>query len=184
MLIREKFRDGTPDGDICDHMDRLHDIIVENDYKSVFEIGTNYGNSTIAFLEGLRKTGGIMRSLDVVDCPVARQRVELYFGDVIRDNPDFWNLIVKSSVDYVLDVTVDVLFIDSGHTYDLTIHELRRYSLCVKAGGSVILHDTTSSFGPDVTRAVNEFLDNRKGSFFQIEHHEHNHGLAVLRRFS
>jgi hypothetical protein len=80
--------------------------------------------------------------------------------------PGPWTFILGDSADQaVIDRTpgeVDVLFIDSSHTYAQTRQELEKYVPRVRPGGMVLLHDTTWRFTdrPDaeVGDALNDTL--------------------------
>ena len=56
-----------------------------------------------------------------------------------------WTLTVGDDLDPVVaaaqPLAVDVLFIDTSHTYDQTAAELRLYVPRVRPGGVVLLHD-------------------------------------------
>jgi len=79
--IKEKFHDpDIPSADFDMHMDRLHDLVVENNILLALEIGVNFGNSTLAILEGMKKTMGFLWSVDIAQCPIAKERVKKQFG--------------------------------------------------------------------------------------------------------
>jgi predicted O-methyltransferase YrrM len=62
--------------------------------------------------------------------------------------------------------SVDLLYIDGGHTLDVVRQDIRLYLPLVKQGGIVCFHDFNSYYFPDVTTAVWE--EARKGSFAQF----------------
>jgi predicted O-methyltransferase YrrM len=121
----------------------------------VIELGVRSGNSTAAFLAALEGRGHLW-SVDI-DSP----KVPEYWHNLP------WSMLVAD------DVTpeavawcpgdVDVLFIDTSHSYEHTLTELRLYVPKVRAGGVVLMHDTRAGgtvFGPGwpgVPQALNEF---------------------------
>jgi predicted O-methyltransferase YrrM len=62
--------------------------------------------------------------------------------------------------------SVDLLYIDGGHTLDVVRQDISLYLPLVKPGGIVCFHDFNSHYWVDVTTAVWEEV--RKGSFSQF----------------
>jgi predicted O-methyltransferase YrrM len=126
--------DGTMDSDIRDHMPRLRQLSKGN----VFEIGVRHGISTAALLCGVKDNHGHVWSADVND----------WCEKLYADDPN-WTFINAHSVNDcqrilgMLPRPLDLLFIDSDHKFDSTIHELRTYGPLVrKDGGAILMHDT------------------------------------------
>jgi cephalosporin hydroxylase len=98
--------------------------------------------STAAFLAGAEKVDGHVWSVDI-----APPGVPPWWAETGR-----WTLTVGDDIDPAVadaqPVEVDVLFIDTSHTFDQTLAELRLYVPRVRAGGRVLLHDTELD-GPD-----------------------------------
>jgi len=140
---------------------------------TVIELGVRTGNSTAAFLAA----GAEVWSADTQEPQVP---VEW------RGNPR-WHFLrgddLSPQVLAGLPATADVVFIDTAHTYDHTLAELRAYA---PRAPLVLLHDTQWVNGTDagtpageVARALDEYCaemglrwENRPGSY----------GLGVLRR--
>ena len=173
--IWQRFKDGTADSDIYEHMDTLHDLVLKTNAQDVLELGTKLANSTLAFLAALDVTGGILHSIDIDPCLEGRARVEKYFPE-----PRSWRFIQENILDYDWRFPIDVLLIDSEHSYEHTLKELWKYSGFVIPRGYVILHDTKSFLG--VWQAIQGFLQDPECQFRLAFHHENNHGLAALRR--
>jgi predicted O-methyltransferase YrrM len=57
---------------------------------------------------------------------------------------------------------IDILFIDTRHSYDDTLNNLEKWYRFVKPGGFIACHDYHEGF-PGVIKAVKEFLDNHLG---------------------
>lgn len=133
--------------DIKKHLPMLRDAAKGN----VFEIGVRGGVSTAALLMGVAEHGGHVWSLDVGDC-----------GALYRGDPN-WTFILGHSVSdsarilTTLPRPLDVLFIDSEHSYKLTGDELHLYGPLVRrAGGLILMHDTDLA-GAGVRRALDEY---------------------------
>ena len=71
---------------------------------------------------------------------------------------------------------VDMLFIDTDHTFDHTLMELKKYEpLTVKL---VIMHDSVHTHA--VREAAAEYFDSRPG--YRIYEYVNNNGLLVIFR--
>ena len=129
----------------------------------VAEFGVEFGNSTIALLAGRPRW---MRSYD---CQPAQ----------IKEMPQVstdWKFILQDDSEVDLPV-VDLLFIDTDHTYDVLDRELRQHA--GKVTRWIILHDTTTF--PDMRRAMVDFLS-RQDQFRVEREWTNNNGLTVLER--
>lgn len=69
---------------------------------------------------------------------------------------------------------LDVLFIDTIHTYEQVRDELRVWGERVRAGGVILFHDTDSS--PEIRRAISEWCEPRRAAFVFLGR---SHGLGV-----
>jgi predicted O-methyltransferase YrrM len=146
MIPQEVYEASQCGTDISGHLATLRIFARGN----VFEIGVRTGVSTSALLMGVKEHGGHVWSLDIEDC-----------GHLYVDNPD-WTFLQGHSVidaDRVLSVlphSLDVLFIDSDHDYVVAHDELRLYGPIVKAGGTILMHDTDLA-GAGVRKALEEY---------------------------
>jgi predicted O-methyltransferase YrrM len=100
---------------------------------TIIELGTRTGESTSAFLAGVSATGGHVYSMDIG--PATNEWL----------HTDLWDFM---SADDMSDAAAewlpdecDILFIDTSHTYEHTLAELRRYVPRVRPGGTVLMHD-------------------------------------------
>jgi cephalosporin hydroxylase len=117
--------------DIVDHLPRFVELVVETDAQHVIELGTRYGVSTVAWLYGLKATGGRLTSVDVGPKP------DLDFPD--------WEFHQADDLDTgLLDhlEPADIVFIDTSHVYEHTLDELHAYVDLVRPGGYIVCHDT------------------------------------------
>lgn len=128
--------------DIVDHLPTLHDTVLNYPKAVVLELGTRWGTSTSAFLAAAERVDGHVWSVDIAD-PV----VPGWWAETGR-----WTVTVGDDLNPAVAAAqpaeVDVLFIDTSHTYDQTLAELRLYVPRVRPGGTVLMHDTELD-GPD-----------------------------------
>jgi cephalosporin hydroxylase len=117
--------------DIHEHLHVFVEMCKKLDAKTVIELGTRGGVSTIAWLYGLAQTDGRLYSIDIDPAP------ELPY--------DHWTFIQSDDLDqniYKRLPVADVVFIDTSHMYAHTLAELNLYKWKVRPGGKIVLHDT------------------------------------------
>jgi predicted O-methyltransferase YrrM len=145
------------------------------------ELGVRTGNSTCAFLLALaRACQGMLWSVDI-----AEPQVPVGW----RGLP-WWNLLVADDVSVQaqawLPCDIDLLFIDTSHSYEHTRAELNLYAPRMRPGGLVLLHDTQWKY-PDVAlpepagpvaEAASEFCQ-RTGRSWQ--NRPGRYGLGIIR---
>lgn len=124
------------DSDIVDHLPYLYGTVRRYPNARVLELGVRRGNSTSALLAGADLVDGHVWSADIAwpEVPewwVLTGRWSFYHGDDLDPR-----------ISGVLPDEVDVLFLDTGHTYADTVAELRAYVPRVVPGGTVLCHDT------------------------------------------
>ncbi len=160
--------------DINEHLAFFVDLVFEMEAKEIIELGVGItAPSTIAWLLGLAQTGGHLWSVDVLEQP---------FGDLPG-----WTFLqgddLNPDIFMRLPAEVDILFIDTLHTFIQTTTELALYGPRVRPGGKILCHDTmlTGRWEAQgqypVRRAVEDFC-NEHG--YPWQHYEHNNGLAVI----
>lgn len=141
MGLRDEYeRRCREPSDIYEHLPALFEAVMQApENPLVMEFGTRTGNSTAALLYALQvRQGGRLYSVDpeVPDVP------DEWFHD------PRWQYCRDYSYDCLITVGmaerngIDVLFVDSSHTYDDTIRELETYMPFVKPGGVALFHDT------------------------------------------
>lgn len=131
--LADRYRDAcaTP-SDIYEHLPTFVSLVEDLKAKTVIELGTRGGVSTVAWLYGLEKTDGHLWSVDVDPAPeLQHPRWTFIQGDDL-------------SVDTInrLPEEVDIVFIDTSHEYQQTVAELNVYRWMVRPGGKIVLHDT------------------------------------------
>jgi len=156
--------------DMDPHVGQLTDLASQA--KVVVEIGVGTFCSTEALLKGL-PPDGVLVSVDQDNKT-----------DVLGDPR--WRFILGNSVSpetfTQLPRNPDLVFIDSGHTYELTWQELLLADFLRPA--RIVLHDYLVPLDADPTcrvkQAVDEFVE--RGHYRWEALHESIWGLAVLRR--
>lgn len=121
--------------DIQGHLPTLHAEVVARPGAQVLELGVRWGTSTACLLAAAEEAGGHVWSVDVSHPAVP----DWWAGTGL------WTLTVGDDLDPAVaaaqPAAVDVLFIDTSHTFDQTAAELRLYVPRVRPGGVVLLHD-------------------------------------------
>lgn len=121
--------------DIQDHLPFLYDTVRSYEAPVVVELGTRSGESTCAFLAALEALGaGHLYSVDLTEPQVPAEWL----------TSPLWSFHQGNDLDLqaVLPDVIDVLFIDTSHTYEQTLAELRAFEPRVAPGGVVLCHDT------------------------------------------
>ena len=121
-------------GDIHAHLPTLYKYAQKA--EQVIELGVRGGDSTMAFLAALTGNGGHLWSCDV-QAPKLINAWQEQAGDA-------WTFELGDDIERasVAPRDVDVLFIDTSHTYAQTQAELELYADHVRPGGVILMHDT------------------------------------------
>jgi predicted O-methyltransferase YrrM len=64
----------------------------------------------------------------------------------------------ESSLEIAWDKPIDVLNIDSSHSYEQTLAEIRRWFPFVKQGGHIFFHDYEHPREPGIRKAIDELI--------------------------
>ena len=143
----------------------------------IIELGTRSGNSTCAFLAGIAHADddGQLWSIDVAPMDVPHDWHKLaYWDSLVADD------LSEEALGFAPHVA-DVLFIDTSHTYQHTLDELRLYLPRVRPGGVCLLHDTdtpgTGPAFPDMPRALDDFCAAENITWYN---HPGWNGLGVI----
>lgn len=158
--------------DISDHLSTLYLLTVEFNLKKILELGTRTGESTIAFLQAAHEINGEVTSIDIDPCLYAKKNIhELQLSDK-------WKFIQNDDLKIEWNDVIDHLFIDTSHTYEQTMAELKKFEPLVRSGGIITLHDIISC--PEVYYAINDYIADRKDIKFYK--YFHNSGLGILKK--
>jgi len=152
----------------------------------VLELGTRWGNSTLAFLAAAMERGGHVWSGDVSPVLLVDRKGMGPWKDVTG-----WTFIEGNDMDPAVQeqfpAEVDVLFVDTSHKYEHTLAELRAYMPRVVPGGTAFFHDTKfAGWGgsspdpgrPEVAQALDAYCAETGLSWQEIPG---KYGLGVIR---
>src|SRR3954451_6079901 len=140
--------------DIQRHLPRLR----REAHGTVLELGVRGGNSTVALLAGLEERGGMLWSVDVDPESAAVFSGHAQWCFVLADSRD-----VRPLGEAGLPDELDVLFIDTIHTYEQVRDELAIWGDRVVDGGVILFHDTDSY--PPIRRAISEWCKSQRVPF-------------------
>jgi len=157
---------------IHQHLVTLYFIIKEFNLKTVLEIGTQQGYSTVAMGCAVKEIGGHLYSCDIVECPIAIERM------LNRDLYSSWTFYEsKSSNNISWNKPIDLLFLDSKHTEERINADLRHFEPHVRKGGFIIIHDFLVF--PKMAVAIDEYFKNKKYSMYR---YFNDCGLQIFRK--
>lgn len=166
--------------DISGHLLQIYDTVIKKSPKIIVELGVRKGMSTFTLSRAAQDTNATLISIDIKDCSKFCnwnkwkfvKMNDLYFADIFKDK-------------------IDVLFIDTNHSFEHTINELKKFLPRMNKQGIIIMHDTNIR-DPKKSRvgdAIN-FIFNIKGNWkinFEIENYKakimnfaHNNGMAFI----
>lgn len=172
---------------IHEHLSTLYMLTVEFNLKNILELGTQFGVSTIALLTASKEIQGSVTTIDIDPCIDARKTVK----DLNLDN--FCKFIQADDTQVEWNEPIDHLFIDSKHSYNHVLKQLKKYEPYVNSGGLITLHDIVMhEFLPNgeptetitgtnsVLRAINKYLENRKD--LKLYKYFNCNGLGIIRK--
>ena len=162
--------------DIHQHLTFIYGLVVGMEAKKVLELGVNTGESTVAFLEALKVTGGRLTSVDIVPCLGARSMIDAY------GLSDIWTFVQEDDLTFVKKWDkgqLDIIFIDTSHEQAQTEKEIEVYEPLVRPGGLLLFHDTMSYPG-GVMQPLRAFIDAHPD--YRLFNVEHCNGLGVVRK--
>jgi len=187
----------TP-SDINEHLPALRQLAKECD--SAIEIGLRSLVSTWALLQGLSEKPSQFRSYLGID--IARPSVDRLklAKRLAKENGIAFRFLKANDMTVEIE-PVDLLFIDSLHTYCHLTYELEKFSPQIRK--YIAMHDTSAPWGElddsdyfgDYSEYPNHFDRTKKGLWAAVEdflnHHPewtlhqryfNNHGFTILRR--
>lgn len=162
--------------DIQGHLDTFVALVETLDAQRVCELGVRGGVSTVAWLEGLRRTGGHLWALDVQPtAPFAHRQMTFVCGDDCD----------PAVIDQVPD-DLDIVFVDTSHLFAHTRREIELWVPKLALGGCIAFHDVDVErfdHHPDdevpypVRCAVEEAASDNE---WPVDWRTGSHGLAVV----
>lgn len=151
--------------DISGHLIHLYELTIAlPKNKIIVELGTREGESTTALLAAVNDSGGKLYSIDIQNCNIYPHEIN-------------WKFIQGNDMEIVKtwNLKIDHLFIDTSHTYEHTLAELRSWGSFVEHLGIITLHDTDSI---EITDAIKQFLV--ENSEYSFKNYSECHGLGLL----
>jgi len=156
--------------DIHEHLATLYMLTVELNLRTIVELGTRGGESTVALLEAARLIGGRVYSVDIDPCLEAKAKVQTY------GLQEYWTFIEGDDLKVEWEKPIDHLFVDTIHTFDRVTKELEKYEPHVKNGGVITIHDTV--LYPEVSQAIKKYIKGRRD--LRLYNYFNCFGLAVI----
>lgn len=172
MSIQERYQEYLSSrwSDVQAHLPRFYEAAK----GTVLELGVRFGVSTTAFLAGVETHGGTVWSVD--HDPACADRF---------DHPQ-WRFVLADSRDIAkvlksgMPAAIDTLFIDTGHTFEITLSELNIWGPLVNPGGVMLLHDTEDGMtAPGVINAM-EYYCNLHDLTYELV--SESYGLGIIRK--
>ncbi len=142
--------------DIKDHLPYLYG----ESHGLVVELGTRGGVSTAALLAGVEDHGGLLISVDIN--PMCAETFKGHKQWIFKNKDSSHPLAPDEIFDYEPSL-IDLLFIDTNHTYLQLKTELDVWSVYVKPGGKIILHDVLAF--PEMGLAADEFASSHSKNY-------------------
>lgn len=159
------------EGDIDEHMQIIREYASKS--ETIAELGVRKLVSTWALLAGYPKK---LISIDIVHPKdYGAQKVLNEAIEAAKEQEIEFEFLLADDLKITLD-EVDLLFIDTLHTYEQLLKELELHGK--KAKKYIIMHDTEI---PEMFKAISEYI--KKNKEWKILEHKHNqYGLVVLGR--
>ena len=166
---------------IHEHLETLYFIAKEFKCKTMVEIGTGIGASTLALAQAAGETDGHLTTFDIDQCLDAKDNIKYHKLE------DYVTFLTTDSYSY--SGKVDLLFIDGDHHKDAVKKDIIKFfNGNIKIGTWIIFHDTCNpKWMHDISQAMSECFINwesysnpRKQRFVHYEWYNCN-GLHVMR---
>jgi predicted O-methyltransferase YrrM len=172
---------------IHEHLNTLYMLTVEFNLKNIVELGTQFGNSTIALLYAAKEIEGKVTTIDVDPCVFARKKItDLNLNSLCTFIQSDDTLIEWSE-------PIDHIFIDSNHSYEHVTKQLKKYEPFLQKNGIITLHDIVmqefdSNGNPvekttkinSVMRAISDYIKDRDDLKFYK--YFNCNGLGIIRK--
>ena len=129
--------------DTASHLRTLFLETVESRPKLIVELGVKHGFSTFALSRAAIVTGARLVSLDIRDHSTSSDWEDWIF--VQMDDIDFAKQFPTWCLERKIEPAIDVLFVDTSHTYEHTKKEIAAFFPLLSASAKVMFHDTNCS---------------------------------------
>ncbi len=179
--LHQKYNEGSPREDWPNYYRFLYKLAHRlnservKGYVTLVELGCHYGAASLHFLRGgngFFTAGTKAHGIDVVerlkDNPKYNEHFRFYHGR--SDHLAF--------VAFFEDASIDVLLIDSDHSYKTTADEFSLWSPKVKPGGLILFDDIDA---PEYADGCGKFFKELEGEKISLPHlHPENWGFGVF----
>jgi predicted O-methyltransferase YrrM len=147
------------EGDV-DTLHQLAEMLPPN--PVIVNIGACFGTSTLAMLEA--RPDAFIFSIDINICPKEPehlQRAGVEARRVVR-------CLGKSKEigRHWPEHSIDLVFVDGGHTYQCVLNDIFIWTKIIKHGGIIAFHDYGTESLPDVKRAIDKVFGNTEPLLF------------------
>jgi len=160
----------TTYSDTWQHMPTLHLLCLLKKPKIILELGCRTGNTTVPLLFAASQYQGHVYSVDIEKWEELKN-----FLDDEEELKKYWTFLESDDIILEWDKEIDFLYIDTSHTYNHTMNELRKYEPLVNSGGTIVFHDI---FEEEVSKAISDYFKNRKD--FKYVRYFNNNSLGIL----
>ena len=156
--------------DTWQHIPTLYLLCVLKKPKVILELGCRTGNTTLPLLYAASQHEGHVHSIDIETWPELK-----IFLDDKKELKKYWTFIESDDIKLEWEKNIDFLYIDTSHTYDHTIKELKKYEPLVNSGGTIVFHDIVDE---DVSKAISDYFKDRND--FKYVRYFNNNSLGII----
>lgn len=154
------------DTDTSQYLMSLYNIPIQMGAKTIVEIGA--GRSTFALVAAANRIGE-SSNVTSIDLGGRDTLNRVTGGEELMKKEGRLFLFQESSLTVRWGTPIDFLFLDSEHTYDLTVAEIDKWFPLVRRGGVIMCHDTGHE-GEDkqgAVQALKEFMESKEGKKYR-----------------
>ena len=156
--------------DTWQHIPTLYLLCILKKPKVILELGCRTGNTALPLLYAASQYGGHVHSVDIETWPELKT-----FLDDNEELKKYWTFIESDDIKLEWKQNIDFLYIDTSHTYDHTVDELKKYEPLVNSGGTIVFHDI---FEEQVSKAISDYFKDRKD--FKYIRYFNNNSLGII----
>ena len=154
--------------DIASHLETLFRQTVESRPKLIVELGVKHGCSTFALSRAAIVTGAVLVSIDNRDFSRSLDWDQWIFLQM--DDLDFAKQFPTWCLERKIEPSIDVLFIDTNHTYEHTKEVMTSFWPLLAGHAKVMFHDTNcSGFYRRRDFTIDRSYDSQRGVITAIE---------------
>jgi len=133
-ILTDKTLNGSGDSDR--HAMLLYSIVLGSHAKTIIELGVRNGDSTVPLVLAVKKTNGIVHSVDINPSLLKLDdNLKQYNRFYLSDALEFLKKWDKSN-------SVDIVYVDDWHSYEHVKSELEILDEIVSPQTIILLHDT------------------------------------------